>query len=64
MSKSLDGTIQIVTAKLSNQNITINKSGGKDVAEMIHEIYKELSAIEIAEETKSGYVSPSVELKD
>jgi len=64
MSKSFDSTVQLVSARLSNSVINIDKEGGKAVAAYIHEIYKELSAIERAEDNLCGYKQKAVELKD
>lgn len=64
MSKSYDATVQIVSARLANSTANIDKEGGQSVAAYIHEIYKELSAIELAEADVAGHKHFSVELKD
>lgn len=46
MSKALEGTIQIVTARLSNTASYVDGDEGRMVAAFIHEVYKELSEIE------------------
>lgn len=59
MNKSFDATVQIVTSKLSNSTNSVNKEGGQHVAAYIHEIYKELDAIERSE-SEPGDSMPSI----
>lgn len=64
MSKSFDGTVQIVVASLQGAEDSVSQIGGQNVAEYIHEVYNALSSIEQAEALKSTHRTDSVTMPD
>lgn len=62
MSKAFDATVQIVAAKLGSSTIPATPEGGTAVAGFIHEIYREMAMIEIAECIQSGNFTTAAKL--